>query len=236
MSDYYEKSPIRVPVKFVDGHWEYFYGGGLPVREGAIGDLIIERHSTTDTKFLSTLREKSEYRVLEEGTKLLVALTVRTKLDEAFQKLLVPARTLKLSDAYHSSPRPDETAFIPVTIGPASEALIKRRNSKEGGVWLQLEDTRPKGITTSSVVLPDAISKEPADSLNHAFTQLSVQYEPWRKSHTGNIYTRVLYQEGNGKWFPLQTLRSAAEAQEEQVLLKEKWAEILNSLLPQIQS
>lgn len=236
MSEYYEKSPIRVPVKFVDGHWEYFYGGGVPVREGALGDLIIERHAITDGKFLTALKKNSEHRILDQVTKLLVALTIRTKLDEALGKLLIPARGLTFGDAYYSSPRPSETAFISVSIGPPSKALIKRRNSKEGGIWLHLEGTRPKGITTSNVNLPEAIFQEPADSLNHAFTQLSEQYEPWRKSHTGNIYTRVLYEEANGKWYPLQTLRSAAEAKEEQVLLKARWTEILNGLSPDISS
>ena len=44
MNNHNERPPVCVPVKFVDGNWEYFYGGGVPVKNGALGDLTIERH------------------------------------------------------------------------------------------------------------------------------------------------------------------------------------------------
>jgi hypothetical protein len=56
--------------------------------------------------------------------------------------------------------------------------------------------------------LPHSISAEPVATLNHAYTKLSEVFETWRISHTGNIYTRVLYHERNGNWYPLDTLRN----------------------------
>jgi len=93
-----------------------------------------------------------------------------------------------------------------------------------GGVWLHLQGSEPKGISTSSVKVPDEISKEPLESLNYAFTRLSEKYEPWRKSHTGNIYERFLYKEKNGRWYPLDVLRNAAIAKDEHQLIREQWA------------
>ena len=58
MSDFYPKTPIRIPVKLVDGIWEFFYGGSLPVCNGSIGELILEKHSIEDKNFLSQLLQK----------------------------------------------------------------------------------------------------------------------------------------------------------------------------------
>ena len=54
------------------------------------------------------------------------------------------------------------------------------------------------------------------DSLNYAFTRLSEQYEPWRISHTGNIYDRIFYKENNEKWYPIDLLRNVISAKKEE--------------------
>ena len=35
-------------VKFINGKWEYFYGGFLPVKEGVIADLILNEGSVKE--------------------------------------------------------------------------------------------------------------------------------------------------------------------------------------------
>ena len=79
--------------------------------------------------------------------------------------------------------------------------------------------------------VPQPVSVQPLESLNHAFTKLSELYEPWRQSHTGNVYTRVLFQETNGKWYPLEVLRKAATARDEHALIKAHWSRIEQQLL-----
>ena len=37
---------------------------------------------------------------------------------------------------------------------------------------------------------------------------MKVVFEPWRKSHTGNIYGRIFYKEKNSKWYPIDVLRN----------------------------
>jgi hypothetical protein len=96
----------------------------------------------------------------------------------------------------------------------------------EAGLWLYLQGSQPKGVVSSSIYVPSPVSEEPLDSLNHAFTKLSESYEPWRKSHTGNIYQRVLYQEKNGKWYPLSVVREAAIAKDEHQMVRELWTSI----------
>ena len=122
------------------------------------------------------------------------------------------------------------TRFVKVYIGNPTSSQIKKLSIDTGGVWLQLQGTQPKSITTSSIIVNPNISSLPLESLNQAFTRLSEIYEPWRKSHTGNIYNRVFYQEKNGQWYPLSVLRNAAIAKDEHKLIKDQWVKILQSL------
>jgi len=230
MSGIYEKIPIRIPVKLVDGQWEFFYGGAVPVRNGAIGDLIVDRDAVEDKEFLARLKRNSDHKILNEGTELMVALTIRPQvaLDPGYKKLLVSMTANDLGD--YSVIRSPETQFLRIWIGPA---LIKQRTlfqDEVGGVWLRIQGTQPKSIFSSSVILPDGLSTAPLDSLNHAFTRLSEIYEPWRKSHTGNIYERILYREKNLKWYPLDVLRNAAIAEDEHQLIRDQWAQISKTL------
>jgi hypothetical protein len=230
MSGIYSKSSIRIPVKLVDGQWEFFYGGAAPIRNGTIGDLVIDRDAIEDKEFLALLKRNSDHKILNEGTELMVALTIRphVALEPEYKKLLISMTANELGD--YSIVRSPDTQFLRICIGPA---LIKQRTlfpDEAGGVWLRIQGTQPKSIFSSSVILTSALSKEPLDSLNHAFTRLSEIYEPWRKSHTGNIYERILYQEKNRKWYPLDVLRNAAIAEDEHQLIRDQWAQISKTL------
>ncbi len=234
MRSIYDLDPIRIPVKLVEGQWEYFYGGGLPVSNGTVGDLIVDKSSIEDNKFLANLKRGSKHKILEPGTQLLVAVTVKQPPDIG-QKLkahLLPMGSAgpNLGDAYYRTPRSADTRFVEISIGGPTERQKRHDPNEDGGVWLHVEGLIPKGISSSTIVLPDGLSKHPADSLNHAFTLLSEQYEPWRKSHTGNIYDRMLYQESNGKWYPLNVLRDAAIASDEHQFIRSQWEQIATTI------
>ena len=109
-----------------------------------------------------------------------------------------------------------------------AEEQIRQGTNPEGGVSLRIEGLQPKSLISGAILIPT--QDEPADSLNHAFTLLSETYEPWRKSHTGNVYRQVLYQEKNGKWYPLDILRKATEAKDEHQFVREQWVTISQSL------
>jgi hypothetical protein len=88
----------------------------------------------------------------------------------------------------------------------------------------------PQGLTVSTLKLPEGITDEEVDSLNYAFTLLSDKFEPWRRSHTGNVYERIFYQEENGILHPLNVLRNAAIASEEQKFIRRQWQDISRQL------
>ena len=79
------------------------------------------------------------------------------------------------------------------------------------------------GLASTTVLLPQEIPTGPVASLNHAYTKLSEIFETWRISHTGNIYDCVLYQERNGRWYPLDLLRNAALDKQEQEIANDLW-------------
>jgi hypothetical protein len=72
-----KKAPLRIPVKLVDGEWEFLYGGDVPARNGAVGELILHTYSIADAEFCSRLKRRTEYKILDSGTELLVVLTVK---------------------------------------------------------------------------------------------------------------------------------------------------------------
>ena len=228
------KSPVRVPVRLVNGNWEFFYGGPVPIKAGAVGELIVEKSALTDKQFLEQINRPSKYKILDEGAELRVALTIKPSpsLDNTLSKHLIKmsAMSADLGAEFFHTPRSPDTQFVKITVAKPTNLQLKSSPEETGGVWLHLKGSQPKGITTSSMKIPEGITSETVDSLNYVFTLLSQQYEPWRKSHTGNIYDRVLYQEANKKWYPLSVLREAAMAKDEHQLIRERWAELTKLL------
>jgi hypothetical protein len=92
------------------------------------------------------------------------------------------------------------------------------------------EGAEAVGLASTTVLLPAAISTKPVASLNHAYTKLSEVFETWRISHTGNIYTRLLYRERNGIWYPLDILRNETLVTQEQDLARKLWDDFMGKM------
>jgi hypothetical protein len=73
----YSEDRIRIPAKRVDGQWEFLYGGGIPISDGAYAEIVVGKSSVADREFLKRLGQKSSYRIMGSGTKLVVAMTVK---------------------------------------------------------------------------------------------------------------------------------------------------------------
>lgn len=212
---------IRIPVRYVDGHWELGYGGAIKVKNGSIGELTVSREQV-DPDLLKTLTAKRWVKILDEGTELRLALTVRTQLAPNLDKAIVPNTRVPLGSAGKLS---DETRFVPVWLGPTTKAQAKRKEST-GGLWLALEGAEPRALESSAVSLPEALGVDPAISVNHAFTVLSEKFEPWRLSHTGSIYERVFYREPDNFWYPLDDLRTKEMVVAERKIMHALWQEV----------
>ena len=155
MTDIFKRNPIRIPVKLVDGQWEFFYGGQLPVLDGTIGDLVVDKNQIEDKKFLKSLTRKSDHRILDMGTKLLVALTIKShalpaeKYYEWLHYENEPGFNVEIS-ACQGGLSPD-SRFLAVHVDRYAEYQRPIDPDVDGGVWLHLKGLEPKGVISSSI-------------------------------------------------------------------------------------
>jgi len=225
---------LRIPVRCVDGVWECNYGGPVPVKKDSPGELIIERSAISDPFFLATMEEPDRFRILEQGTELLVALSVKTpeQIPDGLTSHLrpmesvAPALAVNFNQRWHSG----TTHFAPIWIGQPDERQAVKLETQSGGLWLLTKGPKPKGLTSTQIRLPEGIEPDTVRSLNHAFTVLSETYETSRISHTGSIYERVLYKETNNRWYPLEVLRDEALAENDTQIANSLWCTFMKRM------
>ena len=223
--DWTEK--VTVPVKRVGDTWEFFYGGDVPVKEGTLGELCFSVASIADDAFRERVTSQLSFKVLEEGAILLVALSDRGssrpygEFEAKHFPQGVPIGTSRLERVRLGPPKVKK-GEKPASSAGVQPSLIP----EEGGLWLKLKGLERCELVSSTIRMPDGFSESTAISLNHAFTLLSRAYETHRISNTGNVYTRVFYQDRDGCWYPLDDLRRGVQVKAERALLNELWAEI----------
>jgi hypothetical protein len=204
---------LRIPVKYVGGVWECAFGGAIPIAPCAEAELVVDRRSIVDDAFLEAMEKKGQYKVLEEGTRLLVSLTIKPESppSEVLRPILQGYDSLKgqIATEFLDMWNPGSLCFVGVKLAGPDAKQAHRFNTDRGGLWLITQGVQAIGLASTAVVLPEAISTKPVASLNHAFTKLSETYETWRISHTGNVYTRVFY---SGTERPMVSARIAAES------------------------
>lgn len=219
---------LRLSVRFVDGVMESQFGGTIDLVDDAKAELVVNESDLADKALLASLRAKQTINILSEGTTLVAILSnrhpekVSEALDEAATHEVFSESDLGTWFEWNAH-LCTKRRYVEMVLGPKDPNQGSLREFASGGLWLQIKGGRGVGILSSQVLLPDAVSKEPALSLNHAYTLLSEAYEPWRTSHTGNIYEQVLYQETNGKWYPLEFLREKRELENGQDIAKGVW-------------
>lgn len=219
-----------VPVKRIGDRWEFFYGGDVPVKEGTMGELTISTNQISDPTFFLRVTKEATFKVLEEGTSLLVALSDHSQSGSRIGEWPTPSPL--------NEPR-GTTRWAQVKLGPP-----QKKNSppqidlipETGGLWLKVKGLERCELLSSTILMPsdvqmpDGFPDRSVNSLNHAFTLLSQNYEKHRISNTGNVYTRIFYRDKDECWYPLDDLRSGVQATRERQLLHETWAQIEMSL------
>jgi hypothetical protein len=111
-----------------------------------------------------------------------------------------------------------------------SDFALLRGAQEIGGLWLRLKGLERSELVCSTVLMPGDCSEKTAVSLNHAFTLLSQKYETHRISNTGNVYTKIFYQEANERWYPLADLRAGVRVQTEGNLINAAWRQVEEAL------
>lgn len=215
---------VAVPVKRVGERWEFFYGGDVPVREGTLGELTLSVEQITDESFRKRVMQELTVKILDEGTELLVALSDRGTNGR---------RAGSWPEPYPPNVPPGTTRFERIRLGSVKQKPGEPPLAAEfarGGLWLKLRGLERCELQGSSVQMPEGFEPKVAISLNHAFTMLSRAHEKHRISNTGNVYSRVFYQDRNERWYPLDDLRMGVQAKGERKLLSELWAQVEQTL------
>lgn len=216
------QSQVTVPVKRVGDRWEFFYGGDVPVKDGTLGELTLSVAQITDERFRAQVTQELVVKVLDQGAPLWVALSDRSRGGAHFgtwpkhMPPNVPDGTTRFECIWLGPSKPLARLPAEKFVGPP----------KPGGLWLKLNGLERTELLGSTVLMPKDFHVAEARSLNHALTLLSQAYEKHRISNTGNVYTRMFYEEAPERWYPLNDLRQGVQAMEERRLLAETWRQV----------
>jgi hypothetical protein len=217
---------ITLPVKRVGDRWEFLYGGDIPVVDGVQANLTISTSQITDEQFLARVNQDVTVKVLNQGTRLLIALTDKNENQSLGGKwhgtlpVRLPPGTTRLEEVFLGERTEQRSRFLNDEVD----------TDQHGGLWLRIRGLNKSELISSSIVLPEGLDERSAISLNHAFTLLSKKYETHRLSNTGNVYTHVFYQENNSRWYPLSDLRLGVLDDVERSLIRDTWLEVEQKL------
>jgi hypothetical protein len=215
-------------MSYSEGAWHRVEGGNVPVRDGAIAELIVRQKDIVDDEFLASMLKEDTVRVLAEGMPLYAYVMVKDvdKIPRHLADHLIRPKEVSnmVAIEYLDNWSGGELSLVRVELGQLDPDVTTHPDDDEGGgLWMRVRGRDVVGLATSQIVLPKGITERRISSLNHAFTVLSEIFEPWRTSHTGNIYERFLYTEKNGKLYPLELFRDKALARQEQSIALELW-------------
>lgn len=219
---------VTIPVKRLGDRWEFFYGGDVPVADGSVGMLTVPASRVPDKELLARLKQPASVKALPEGTPLLVALSgvggSAGMLDEVWKLIShkdLPSATTRMEMVRLGPPKPGVTRL---------KLADNAEEDGTGGLWLKARGLDKTELVSSTILMPEGFDQPTAISLNHAFTLLSERYETQRISHTGSAYSRVFYQEADGRWYPLADLREGVLASVERRFIADAWRELERKL------
>jgi hypothetical protein len=146
---------LRIPVRFVDGVWECALGGAVPVRNDTEAELVVQRASISDKTFLQAMERKGRHKVLDEGTPLLVCLTMKQENppSNALKPLLKYHNCFQgaIATTYLDYCNPDTLAFIEVKLAGPDNNQTRLFDTNRGGLWLSVR-LKTSGISGISCV------------------------------------------------------------------------------------
>jgi hypothetical protein len=220
---------LKLPVHLVNGRWEFFYGGAVPVDNGTQAEMVIDSARITDKDFLHRVTQRVVSHCLSRGTRLMVALSIRTV--PTGSRFWSPhsndAQSIKVNLQHLPS---ESTRFVPVFLGSVTRPHTTQLFEEDGGLWMVVSGVGECELFSSSVDFEPELAMDSAQSLNHAFTMLSERFETHRLSHTGSVYSRVFYQESDNYWYPLEYLKGAALSRAEHKVMAAHWQAIEDQL------
>src|SRR5438132_7583590 len=188
---YSQAKRVVIPVRVQGGELRPFYGGDMPkLHEGSILDLVGDENAFVDRSEISRFDLEGRTVLLRKGSRMFATMGTRGTRLQALKN--IPA----------DPPLRANNGFIQFQL--------------DGDLILHLRGTKLAELEECPCSLPTLNDRSVA-SVNDAYTKLSEHYEPWRRSHTGNVFEKVYCFE-EGKAIQLDILRSHATAEFEKKL------------------
>jgi hypothetical protein len=185
MSGTFEEQLVKIPFRFTGDVFRYYLGGPLPeLREGTCGEMVVDRAALKNPEDTKRLNEKRRAFFLKKGTLVLVRVKP-SDLEDARVRCLLGSETI---------------------IIPGSRNYLFAEVILEATLFLQFRGSKPPRLCPC----PCSCSKLSirAQSLNHAYSQLSETFEPTRISHAGSIFVNgFVFHDGAQQWVSLQSAR-----------------------------
>jgi hypothetical protein len=181
---------LRISARLVDGEWLLEdLGVPLPLENGTLAELTVRPSDVADYALRQALQRHAKCTLLPEGARLMSFVSTARVDSHIYRGLVVPR-----------PPGGTNAGYVAMRVIEPLHLVVKppRRPYLDNcDVWI------------------DALVRT-AGSINEAHTLISVKYETDRRSHTGNVFHRVLFEETTpqgGRWLPLERLRARAMAE-----------------------
>ena len=183
----YERT-VTLPVRIVDGRPEPFYGPTWPrLKDGCVANLVLPAGAFVDPADETLLTAPLATELLPAGVQLLAAVS-----SQAVGAGLFETNERFFSPLAHGR-------FVPFTL------LEPLR--------IQLRGTKKARLEPCRCHVPSL--NRAFESVNETYTRISEHHEPHRRSHTGNVFEKVLYhrevRDQRELWYPLDDLRRGLE-------------------------
>lgn len=215
---YMQSKTLKIPVAVAKGKITYLYDGEPPPLEDVwIGDLVIPVAAASDKEWLKALEDERPVEILPESTRLLVAI----------REQYLPNHTLDQRFEFDTTLRRHRFLFDNAGMQAATYREEYKMAIKDCDHFacvevillqplrLLLRGTKQAVLKKAECVIP-ALNGRHAGSVNQAYSIISGSFEPNRRSHNGNVFERVRYQDDRGIWRPLRVLRDREETKYEQ--------------------
>lgn len=178
---------VVIPVVWKEGKWEPSYGGEMPeIREGTTADLTLSAGALKDENEIKRLSFEKVVEILPAGSLLWARMSRAHYRGE--RKKGVPK-------GFHSrrEERLEEAVLVPFFLDEPLKLLLR--------------GTKPAQLTPCKCYAEDLPSESELLSVNQAYTRLSERFETTRRSHSGNVFTKVCFTDEENYILPLDFLR-----------------------------
>ena len=183
---------VVIPMRVDDeGHLVPFYNMDMPkLKKGSILELVCEEPQFEDPTIPRLLNSEERVPLLKKETTLFAQMRQEgSKFSSA----------LTWHQLATGVPVDHATFFVPFWLAEDLD--------------LELRGTRRPALCDCPCDIGDgSLETARPSSVNQAYTRLSEKHEPSRRSHTGNVFDKVLYMDADGTARPLAHLRDVAVA------------------------